>query len=196
MTTGLQQTELEKPVTRTVYFGEFHFLSGTQFLSSWNVNYTWNSQLWLGFGTICGISSVDESESLDARSLTFTLNVAQVSILPLALGNVSEYRGRDARLYYCPLDENYRLVDTPELCWRGYMDTMTVGVEGDPEGGEPEGKIALLCETSARGLRRKSSLRLNAAQQKKRHPSDTGLDYLTDLIAHPQLWLTKRFQER
>lgn len=190
MPTGPQQTELEKPVTRTAYFGEFAFLSGTLYLSSWNVTLPWGGHDWLGLGQIVDVSSVDESDSLEARNLTFALNIAQPSVLALAIGDVMQYRGRDARLYYCPLDVNFRLVDTPELCWRGYMDTMSVGVEGE------EGKIALMCETSARGLRRKSSLRLNAAQQKKAFPTDTGLDYLTDLIAHPQLWLTKRFQER
>jgi hypothetical protein len=43
-------------------------------------------------------------------------------------------------------------------------------------------------------LKRQPALRLNAAQQKKRYPTDTGFDYLTDLIANPQVWLSKKFQ--
>jgi hypothetical protein len=69
------------------------------------------------------------------------------------------------------------------------MDTVVVGVDGE------QGKAILKCETSAYGLKRRPSLRLNAAQQKQKYPTDTGLDYLTDLIANPQLWLSKKFQQ-
>ena len=68
------------------------------------------------------------------------------------------------------------------------MDLMAVAVEGE------EGKVTLKCETSAYGLKRVPALRLNAAQHKKRHPNDTGLDYLTDLIASPTVWLSQKFQ--
>jgi len=121
--------------------------------------------------------------------MMFGLNVTNVSLLALALGTVEDYRGRAAKLYFCPLDENGVLIDTPELCWRGIMDVMSIGVDGE------EGQITLKCETSAYGIKRRASLRLNAAQQKQRYPTDTGFDYLTDLIANPQMWLSKKFQQ-
>lgn len=183
-----QQAELEKAVTRTVYFAEFAFRSSTQYLSSANQTLTWGGHDWLGFGTIGGVSPIEESEGVESHALTFTLNVAQLSILALAVGEVEEYRGRVAKLYFCPLNESFQLVGTPQLCWRGIMDLMAVAVEGE------EGKVTLKCETSAYGLKRQPALRLNAAQHKKRHPNDTGLDYLTDLIASPTVWLSQKFQ--
>lgn len=183
-----QQTELEKPVTRLVYFVELQFLSETVYLCSANITLTWGGHDWAGLGTIGSISAIDEAEGVESKSLTFTLNVAQHSVLALAIGEVEEYRGRNARLYFCPLDESFKIVGTPALCWRGIMDTMAVAIDGD------EGGIQLKCETSAYGLKRQPGLRLNAAQQKSRYPTDTGLDYLTDLIATPQIWLSKKFQ--
>ena len=183
-----QQAELEKAVTRTVYFAEFQFRSSTQYLSSANQTLTWGGHDWRGFGTIGGVSPIEESEGVESHALTFTLNVAQLSILALAVGEVEEYRGRAAKLYFCPLNESFQLVGTPQLCWRGIMDLMAVAVEGE------EGKITLKCETSAYGLKRVPALRLNAAQHKKRHPNDTGLDYLNDLIANPTVWLSQKFQ--
>jgi len=144
---------------------------------------------WIGLGALGGIGSVEESDSLDAKSLQFTLNSAQLEWLALAVGDVNEYRGRTAKLYFCPLDENYNLIGAPELCWRGSMDSISIGIEGE------EGSIILKCEGAAYGLRKRKPLRLNAAQHKSIYPVDTGLDYLTDLIAHPQLWLTKTFQK-
>jgi hypothetical protein len=183
-----QQTELEKPVARIVYFTEFQFVAGTVYVSTANQPITWNSQDWIGLGALGAISPLEESEGLESKSMTFTLNVAQTAYLNLAVGSVENYRGRAAKLYFCPLGESFQLVGTPQLCWRGIMDTMSVGVDGQ------EGSIQLKCETSAYGLKRQPGFRLNAAQQKKRYPTDTGFDYLTDLIANPQVWLSKKFQ--
>jgi hypothetical protein len=183
-----QQDELEKPVTRLVYFVELQFLSQTIYICSANLTLTWGGHDWIGLGSIGSISAIEESEGVESKSLTFALNVAQHSILALAIGEVEEYRGRNARLYFCPLDESFKLVGTPVLCWRGIMDTMSVGVDGE------EGQISLKCETSAYGLKRQPGLRLNAAQQKSRYPTDTGLDLLTGLIAEPVVWASAKFQ--
>lgn len=188
MTTEAQQTELERPGARVVYFVEFDFLDGKQRLCTWNKTLPWNGYDWLGLGAISAIGQVDESESLDARALSFTLNAAEPTWLALAAGPVEEYRGRSAKMYMCPLNENYQLVDTPEQCWRGIMDAASIGIDGE------EGSIVLKCETSAFGLKRRQTLRMNATQQKKKYPTDTGFDYLVDLIARPQLWVSKRFQ--
>jgi hypothetical protein len=183
-----QQAELEKPTTRTVYFIELRFLSSTQYICSADRTLNWDGHDWIGLGTVGGISPIEESEGLESKALTFTLNVAQTSILALAVGDVEEYRGRVAKLFFCPLNESFQLVGTPQLCWRGIMDQVAVGIEGQ------EGQITLKAETSAYGLKRQRALRLNAAQQKKLYPTDTGFDYLTDLIANPVVWLSKKFQ--
>jgi len=189
MTTTAQNTELSKPVTRTVYFAEFHFAEGTSRLSTANASFTWGGFEWSGVGTIGTIGAVEESEGMESRSLNFSINAAQPSWLALAIGDVESYRGRRAKMYMCPLNEAFQLVDTPVLCWSGGMDMLSVNVNGE------SGSITLKCETSSYGLKRRPSLRVNAAQQKKAHPTDTGLDYLTDLIANPGIWLSKRFQQ-
>jgi hypothetical protein len=184
-----QQTELEKSVTRVVYFAEFHFASGTLYLSSAMQTITWGGHDWIGLGSIGAIGAVEEADSLDAKSLDFTLNVAQTSLLAEAVGNVDDYRGRTAKLYMCPLDEQFRLIDTPQRCWSGSMDQMSVGIDADGKG-----QIALRCETAAYGMKRRPALRINAAQQGKKYPNDTSFNYQNDLIARPQLWLSKNFQ--
>ncbi len=189
MTTSAQQTALEKPVVRTAWFLELQFAAGTLRVCSFGQTFAWGGYDWIGLGSLGRITPVEESAGVASSAMMFGLNVAQTSLLALALGTVENYRGRSAKLYFCPLAENGVLIDTPEICWRGLMDTMSVGVDGE------EGQITLKCETSAFGIKRVSSLRLNAAQQKQRHPADTGFDYLTDLIAQTLVWLTKRFQQ-
>lgn len=190
MTTAEQNAELGKPVARTVYFVEFQFASATTRVSTANLPITWGGHEWSGVGTLGTIGTVDESDGLEAKSLSFTVNSAQPAWLALAMGPAQEYRGRPAKMYMCPLNDAFQMVGTPEQCWSGLMDSLDVAF------GDESGTITLRCETSAYGLKRRPPFRLNAAQHKKEHPADTGLDYLNDLISNPSVWLSVRFQQK
>jgi hypothetical protein len=187
-----QQAALEKPALIIAYFAEFHFADGVVYVSSLPLNINWGGHDWIGLGAIGSITVVEESQGTAASALSFDLNIVQPEWLALSVGTVEQYRGRDAKLYFCPLNENYQLIDTPQVCWRGTMDTMTSEITGNQ--GESAGRIVLKCETSAYGLKRKSSLRVNDPQQQQRYPGDTGLAYLNDLLATPSQWLSKKFQ--
>lgn len=192
LTSG-QQTALEAPVAWIAYFLEMQFLSGTVRVCSYNGTYNWNGFDWIGLGTVGNISAVEETAGVLSSAMLFTLNVAQTSTLALAVGAAEQYRGRAAKLYFCPLDVNGNLIDTPQICWRGNMDTVSTGVDGEI------GQIVLKCETSAFTLKRRNALRLNDAQQNQRMahlglPVDTGFQFLNSLIANPQLWLSRKFQ--
>lgn len=188
-TTAAQDAELAKPVTRTVYFVQLDFLSATSRLSTANQEITWGGNSWGGIGSLGTIGSVEESDGLEAKPLTFTINSVPQSLLAMAIGSVEEYRGRPAKMYMCPLDESFVMVGTPVQCWSGIMDMVSVGVNSD------SGTITLKCETSAYGMsKRRQPFRLNAAQHKKDNPTDTGFDYLNGLISNPSVWLSATFQ--
>lgn len=189
MPTSNQQTELEKPVTRAVYFVELDFSSDVQRISTAMQTISWGGFDWIGLGSVLDISPVEEEEGLTPRALNFSINIAQPSWLALAIGPTGEYSGRYAKLYLCPLNEQFQLVDTPELCWTGNMQTITVTADQDGA------QAVLTCETSAFDLKRSSGLRLNDVQHKKKYPSDLGFEYQADLKRKPQTWLSKRFQQ-
>lgn len=186
-----QQTELEKPVTRVVYFVELQLSTGTQRISTFNQPITWGGNTWSGFGQLINISQVQEEEGSEAKNINITVVAAESSWLALAIGPVEEYRGRAIKLYMCPMDKSFTLVGTPVQVWRGTMDVVVISID---ENGE--GNVTIQCETSAFSLKRRPVFRINAAQQKQKYPTDTGFDYLVDLIAKPQLWLSKKFQAR
>lgn len=186
--TAPQQAQLEKPSTQTVFFVELQLLSGTQYLCTANISIDWDGHTWAGLGTIASISQITESDDVTAKAVNFTLSAADPSWLALAAGSVTEYSGRKAKMYRCPLNDQFQLVGTPERCWLGVMDQLTVGIDGD------QGSISLKAETGAFSLKRGSTLRMNAAQQRQRHPEDTGFDFLAPLIASPTLWQSKKFQ--
>jgi hypothetical protein len=186
MTTAAQNAELAKPVARVVYFVEFQFATSTARLCNSNMDLGWGGYMWSGVGTLGEISQIEETDGLESRPLNFTINSAQQAWLSLALGPDEEYRGRPAKVYMCPLDENFIMVGNPEQCWSGLMDMLSVDFAS--------AKITLKCETSAYGLKRRPTFRLNAAQHKAKNPTDTGLDYLNDLISNPAVWLSTNFQ--
>lgn len=192
--TAGQQAELEKPVTRFAYFAELKFKTATSYVCSLGQTVTWGGHDWIGLGSIGGITPIEEAQGTTSSQLTFQLNLAQADMLYLSVVDPSEYRGRDANLYFCPLNEQFQLVDTPVICWRGTMDTMQSSVTG--KAGESKGTIALKCETSAYGLKRRPALRMNSAMQKQRYPNDTGFDLLAALIAKPVPWLSVKFQQK
>lgn len=183
-----QQAALEKPSVPLAFFVEFNFRDATSRVCNFTQNFDWGGFTWAGLGALGGISEVVESSASGAKALTFTLNVAEPSILALAIGEAEQYRGRRARMWMCPLNENYQLIDTPVICWRGRMEDMTIGIDGS------KGSIQLKCETMPGGIRRPVALRLNHEQQKKRYPNDTGFKGLNAITSGTFVWLTKRFQ--
>ena len=183
-----QQTALEGPAIKTVYFAQFDFLSASVYVCSANIGISWGGHDWIGLGGVGGISSITSTEGTESQAVNFVLNIAQQQYLAMAVGEVSQYRGLPATLYFCPLDEELQLISTPQIAWKGFMDSLAISIEGE------EGTINLKCETSVHGLRKPSWLRLNAARQKYKDPRDTGFDYLVDLIARPHIWMSKKFQ--
>jgi hypothetical protein len=189
-----QQSALEQPLIRFAYFIEFYFATLTIRISTLSINVTWGGFEWVGMGSIGAISPIEQSQGTAASALTFELNIVQTEWLALAAGPVSEYRGRDAKMYFCPLDDAFQPLGTPVRCWNGTMDTITSGISGKRD--QAKGGIKLKCETSAYGIRRPAALRLNAAQHKLMYPNDTALDRLTTLVGKQFPWLSVRNQKR
>jgi hypothetical protein len=189
-----QQAALEDRHIRFVFFAEFFFTSGTARVSTLNIPCSWGGHNWMGLGTLGDISAIDQEQGTASQELTFKLSLPNTDWLALAVGPVEEYRGNDARLYFCPLNENFQLIDTPVRCWSGTMNQMPSSITGKRS--NPVGTIELKCETSAYGLKRPSALRLNAAQQKLKYPNDTSMDRLVNMVGKQTPWLTIRYQRR
>ena len=118
-------------------------------------------------------------------------------MLAAALGNVSNYRGRAARLWLQLFDEQFAPAGAPVLRWAGVVDKVQVSRQRSaPTGGPSTGRIELQCSRAGMARARNApGLRLNDAQQRAAYAGDRGLEYVAKLIDTPALWLTKRFQE-
>ena len=101
--TASQQLELEKPVTRFVYFVAFYFVSGTAYVCTAGQTITWGGHDWLGLGSVGSISQVEEAAGAASSALNFGLNIAQPSWLAESIGAVEDYRGQPAKMYMLSL---------------------------------------------------------------------------------------------
>lgn len=192
-----QKAAFAQPLATEAYFVEMRFKSGTAYVCNFNKDFEWGGHVWSGLGSVGSLSAIKATLKVEPHPVTLGLAVAQVAWLQLAIGDVTEYRGRDVRIYACPLDEGYLLVDDPVLVWAGAMDVMTVSTAQRSSGTKEnaEGSISVRCEPAGSKLRRRNAYRVNAAQQKQIDPADTGFDYQIRLLANPQVWLSKKFQQ-
>jgi hypothetical protein len=189
MTTLDQQAALEKASVPLAYFVAMYFRNSTQRVCNFNKTFSWGGFDWLGLGDLGSISEIKASEKVEPNPVLLTLNIAKPEWLALGIGPVEEYRGLPVKIYQCPLNPDYTLIDTPMLSWDGDMDVVAASADGE------SGQLQMRCEPHSKKLRRRNVLRVNAAQQKLIYPTDTGFDYQADLLANPQTWLSRRFQQ-
>lgn len=184
-----QQTALEGRYFTIAVFLYLDFSGGIIRVSTWNHDLVWGSNTWTGLGKFVSISDAKESEKIETQPIDINLSIADSAILALAIGEAESYRGRAAYAYMCPMEDG-ALIGTPIQCWSGTMDIVTVSYGAD--GG---GAISLRAKPTSDRLSRPSTFRVNhQLQQQLVLSTDLGFEYQEDLIANPQLWLSRKFQ--
>lgn len=169
---------------------ELDFQSGTLYLTTWPVNVTVSAQVYTGLGAIARVGALQESEDGTGQTLDIVLSQVNSAYLSSALGGVSTYQNRGARVKLALTDANGVIQGTPVLRFSGFMDRISIKRTGDNVG-----EITLQCGVGGYDVRRSSvGLRMNDVQHQSRYPGELGFSMVPQLIANPQLWLSKRFQ--
>lgn len=174
------------------YFAELDFADAALYLTTWNHNLEWGARTWVGLGSLVGISKLANAETPAYPALDLTLAVGDPALLAKARGNTTNYRGRDATLYRYVMSDTHQYLGEPELVWAGEMSQVLVSTGN---GADEGGNITLRCEQRGRAQRSSQSLRLTSAQHELRYPGDTALRRKEALLAKPQTWLSKKFQQ-
>lgn len=192
MLTPNQLLQAQRPATAVALLAEMQFTTGTMRLSTWEGSLQALGYDWAYLPGVMGISGVQQAENIEYPAIDLTLALPDPSILSLAVGSEKTYRGRLFRLYMAIMDDEFRLVDDPQLLYVGVMDQVQMST-GD--GGEDKGALTMRCEQPGKDSRNAMSQRLTNQQQSKRYPGDTGLSRMAELAGGPQTWLTKKFQQ-
>ncbi len=166
-------------VVRPVLLARLDFASGVVRATSAPFDVSYNSETYLGVGTLGHVSAVPEGAELQGYAVQLTLSGVPPEMIALTLHDA--YQGRDARLYLGVLDEQHQLIGQPVLLFRGRMDTLDLQL----------GRTATLTLTIQSRLsdwERPRLLRYTHEQQKADHPDDKGFEFIAQMAEKTIIW--------
>ncbi len=169
---------LNDDVIRPVYFIKFEFPSGNVYLNSSDRNITYDSQSYLGAGTIGTLSDIEETSELQANGLKLTLTGIPSTYVSIAL--TTEYQGSTATVYLGFLNSSYALVDDPFIIFLGKVDTMAISLS-------ETAIIELDIENRLIDWERPRISRFTNEEQQNLYSGDLGLEFV-DSVAEKELF--------
>lgn len=198
------KAELISNSVEPILLAEMFFDSGT--IGAWTGigDFTWNGKTFFGGGNFIGVTSIDETQELQAKGLTVSLNGISTSNISLALNE--RVRGRPFRLYVGTMNtrryvatedtpgrvkledgSGYVLLENqfigePYRIFAGKMDYMEFTDNGD------SADIKLAIENDLIIGQRPKIGRYTNEDQRKRYPNDKGLEFINQLQDKEIVW--------
>lgn len=183
---------------------EMQFDSSPLFMWSGIGNLEWLGNTYIGGGNLVGISSIEETQDLQAKGIICSLNGIPSNLIATAL--IEKSRGRPFRLYAASVattqfvateDDDGRVeledgtgyvllenqfVDNPYRIFSGLMDVMEFTDDGKTA------QIRLSVENSLIIGQRTKVQRYTQEEQRKLYPGDKGLDLINQLQDKEVIW--------
>lgn len=164
---------------RPVSFVRLAYDSGTIFVSSAAMDFTFNSETYLGLGNVGSITSIEESAEVKANGMALTISGVPSDFISDSLNE--DYQGRDARVYLGFLDDNLQLIADPMLAFRGRMDTQDISLG-------QTATISLTLESRLIDWDRPRIRRYTNEDQQNEYPSDKGLEFVSQMVEKEINW--------
>jgi hypothetical protein len=162
-------------------FVELDFSSGPVRATNAGYPVDWNAQTWLGLAELGTVEAIDESLSIEAKALKFTVQGVDNSKVAIALGE--KYQGRAARMWVGFVEAGVGIVADPALAFAGRIDQMIV------QRGDKEAAVSVTAESRFAAWNRAKLRRYSDADQQAAHPGDLGLQYIAELAGgREQRW--------
>ena len=132
-----------------------------------------------GSGYLHGISTVTDTEEIQASGLTIELSGVPTDVLSLVL---NAEQGGEGLIYLGLLDGAGALVSDPFLLFRGFLDTLSINEQGSAASVSLQYEHELIKLQIARGER------YTHERQKALFPDDRGFEYLPQLQTWTGYW--------
>lgn len=178
------KTALGSGVVRPAFFAEFQFDSGTTRFwtgeSSITTDLGGGSVTWTGGGLLGSMVFSGESESTQAKTITFTLNGVDQSFYATAIE--TEYRGRPVKVWFALMSSDFASVSYYYLMEEARMDTLSISEPGDTI------TLMLKCESRLVDLFSARRCPLSNEQLQKEYPTDTFYEYTSTLPGKKMPW--------
>ncbi len=172
-----------------IIIAELAFDSGTLYMWSGIGTLYWNGNDYMGGGNLIAVSSIEETQKLEAKGIVVSLSGIPTTLISVALSERT--RGRAFRMWLAASDDQPdsvgdispdNLIFTPYRIFTGLMDVMEWGDDGKT------GTIRLSVESSMLLGQRSKIQRYTSEDQKKLYPADEGLDLIPQLQDKEVVW--------
>lgn len=145
------------------------------------VNLTFDGEIYTGAGDLLNISTIEETEEIEANNVTVGLTGIKSSLISIALGE--DYQDRQITVWFGALDQSTgALIADPQPLFSGRMDVMQIEESGETA------SIAVRCESNLITLKRSKERRYTDQDQKVDFPSDTFFDQVDSLQDTQVTW--------
>lgn len=171
--------EFIKSMLQPIFLAEAFFDSGTLRFWSGIGQITYNSETFIGSGTLLSISDIVETQNLEANGVSITLTGIPTELVSIALNE--RYHGRIVNIYIAALSEAGLLIE-PYQQFSGFMDMMEIEDNGETS------TITVFCENRLIELKKAKTYYYTPEDQKRDYPGDLGLDFLPALQDKEIIW--------
>jgi hypothetical protein len=155
------------------------FASGTEYLWTGNAPVYWNNQVWTGTGSVLGFSTIQDSNTVDAKGISITLSAIDATLLPLFM---TEYKLGLPVVVYLGVYAGGSLIPFPITAWAGNTDKPTVRITG------PEATITMNCENTLVDMNVPGSRRYTNDDQQMTWPGDLGMSFVSSILEKQLFW--------
>jgi hypothetical protein len=172
-------TELSEPAVKYITMVDLRFDDGSLCFNSSLRSYSYDSKTFLGAGNLGSVSTVQESTQLSPATCDITLSGVNTAALSAILGQ--EFINRRVLIYTAFLDDADAIVATPFIYFDGLMDSVSVSYGRSPT-------ISIGCRDRLSAWDRDKQRLLTDAEQKSRHPTDKGLEFVNPIADREIIW--------
>lgn len=187
-----------------ILLADLGFDSGTLYMWTGVGDLSYNGNTYLGGGNLIGLSTVGETQELEAKGIVATLNGIPQSLIATAL--LERTRGRPFNMYLAAIASSHLVltedgstvlvensqpgavitetdfVSSPYPMFSGMMDYMELDDKVE------DATIALSVENALIIARRSKVKRYTSEEQKRTYPDDLGLDLINQLQDKEVVW--------
>lgn len=165
---------LEDTVLRPVAFFEFNYdESGTERYWTGYGKRFFGDKIFTGTGDLITIASIQETDGIEAVNVKFTLSGVPQKHIDYSLDR--NYQNRRCKVWLGWLDDNNRLIDTPDVTYVGMQDVITIN------DGEDSVTAQLNTENRLVKLNDKNSRRYTFEDQRLDFPQDKGFEFVAQM---------------
>lgn len=172
--------ELSAGRCRPFYLAEIQFTSGVSRMWTGIGNITWNSQTWIGLGSLAQVSAISQNSDVSAENITLTLSGIPSDLVSQAINECRQNYSVQVWLGF--LNDSNQIIVDPVLLFSGHMDVPTV-----QDGGETC-TILITAENPLVDLQRSSSRRYTHDDQQIAFPGDRGFQFVASIQTWNGVW--------